>query len=188
MSPNKLFLYLFRFKRNSLQHSFWCLFSVLDLPLHLASDRIQKVLRDGLIWWWRSISSWDLLTIRKYLTNVSLVLELVVPHVWSDSGSSSLPLWLLLGRLVLQTPSRRGAIRANLASLHSHCPVLSTVWFRMIEWLSNALLSSFINNKCARTHTDTCTHTYNHMTMDHHLTVAMTTFNTPSFQNTLQTF
>lgn len=35
---------------------------------------------------------------------------------------------------------------------HSHCPLLSTVWFRMSERLGNALLSSFIEKQtCART-------------------------------------
>lgn len=110
--------------------------------------------------------------------------ELVVAHVGSDwcccrqiahpccCGCCLADLWCRL-RLMETLPE----LSLISPTLHeespSTCRPLSKARFRMSEWSSGALLFLSLLRR------QTCTHTQAHMTVDHHLTVAMTTFDSP---------
>lgn len=79
-------------------------------------------------------------------------------------------LWLLLGRRVLLPEELIGA---SLISPSLHAESLSTPRSSPqddLGWVSDWAMSCFAPSS---------THTHAHTTLDHHLTVAMTTFNTP---------
>lgn len=115
--------------------------------------------------------------------------ELVVAHVgsdWSFCGQIAHPcccgccladLWRRL-RLVEALPELSLISPSLHAESPSTCWPLSKARFRMSEWSRDAsLFLSLLRRR-------TCTHTQAHMTVDHHLTVAMTTFNSPHHSKT----